>query len=106
MIYAGNIKAAATHLADLVDTIGDIEQAGRWDLAQIDKASRALVAGLDSGIKELDPQLGGSIATAGTDPQQAATELKAQLANLVQMEALLSLRGYAGRVLINVEQAG
>lgn len=106
MIYSGDIKTAAQFLADMVQTVGDIEQAGKFDLAQLDKAARALIDRLDAGVTELDAQIGGAVAEAGGDPQVIATALVAQLADLEQMSALVDLRGYSGRVLINVEQAG
>lgn len=105
MIYAGYIKKAATFLVDMVRSIGDIEQAGRWDLAQLDKASRDLVASLDAGIEELDPQIDGEIVEAEVDAHKATAALAEQIANIEQMNVLLDLRGYAGCVLIAIRLA-
>ncbi len=112
MIFAGHIVDAYNFLNELVTTVGDIEAAGDFDLAQLRKAARGLQQGVDDGIGALDPQIGsdgsGGLArvTAGVFPLDAQALIPAQLANLNQMDALLDIRGYAGRVLINVEQAG
>lgn len=111
-IFAGHIVDTYNFLNELVTEVGDIDAAGSFDLAQLGKAARGLKEGVEVGIGSLDLKIGsdatGGLATAvaGAFPMTTGAMLLAQLADLNQMDILLDIRGYAGRVLINVEQAG
>lgn len=111
-IYTGHIVEAASFLQEAVEDVGDLEAAGQHDLAVIQKASQGLKDAVDAAVGSLDPQIGsdgaGGLATAvsGAFAPDTATMVQDQLANLVQQAALVDLRGYAGRVLINIKQAG
>ncbi len=111
MIFAGHIKDAANLIVGMLEDVGDVETAQRWDLAQINRAAHVLRAGCDEAIGQLDLQIGsqhgGGLGTvvSGAPAQQSAVTLAAQVANLQQQDQLVNLRGYTGRVIINVEQA-
>lgn len=111
-IYAGHIVEAATFLRDLVDEIGDLEQATGAQVAELQKAARTLKNGLSEAVVALDVEIGPedtgglSAAVSGAFAPDILPLVPAQLANLEQMDVLLDILGYAGRVLINAEQAG
>ncbi len=111
MIYAGHLKKAANLIVGMLADVGNVETAQRWDLAQISKATQVLRAGCDEAIGQLDVQIGsqqgGGLGTAvsGSFAPAVAKMLVDQVANLQQQDQLVNLRGYTGRVLINITQA-
>jgi hypothetical protein len=111
-IYTGHIVEAVTFLQEAVEDVGDLEAAGSYDLAVLRKASQTLRDATDVAIASLDPQIGsggsGGLAEAveGVFAPDLARIVGEQLASIEQQEKLVDLRGYAGRVLINIEQAG
>lgn len=111
-IYTGHIVAAATFLRELVDDIGDLEQASTGEIAELKKASRTLKGALSVAVTSADSQIGSdgaggfALLVPGAFPLDVLPVITGQLANLEQMDVLLDTLGYAGRVLLNSEQAG
>ncbi len=109
MIFVGHIKDAVSYLASLVTSTDDIEAATPEVQSTIHAAAKALVDALDPAIRQLDSSApfasGLAPIASGCFAPDAVAQLEALDADHGQLLALLDMRGFAGRVLTNVEQA-
>ena len=107
-VYTGTVLAAYNYLNTIVLATGtNIEAAPIATRLSLVAASKALVDGADAAIGTLDTLIATpgastlSVAVSGAFPPDIITAITAEQANIAQMNTLLDIRGYAGRILIN-----
>ena len=111
-VYTGDVTAALAFLQTTVNAAGDLHTTDALTRATLSRASSALAARLDDAAGILDPQIsqtgagGLATVTAGAFAPDTAAALLAQIGNLTQAAALHAMRGYAGRVMLNLAEAG
>lgn len=110
MIYAGAITEAAKFLQSYANDLGDLDAAPRADVMQLGRAARTLIVGVQQGVIALEAEITASGTLdgieSGTLPWDGISALQSLFADINQLDLLVNLRGYAGRVEINVRDAG
>jgi hypothetical protein len=111
-VYTGDIKAAIGFLAAQIAATPDFDQLSATDKATLQLAAQQLQDRLSGAIAALDADTapgglsGPPLAPSGAFPLDTAAALLAAIANSEQQATLIALKGFTGRLQLNLGAAG
>jgi hypothetical protein len=106
-INAAVIQAAAA-LRTVVDNAGTLQNAPQSVLAPIGVAAATTLAAIDAQVAQIEPTIDETAVGGlhvGTPAPQLAQILVTQAQGIADLASLQTLRGYVGRIAVNIANA-